>query len=180
MAAGWLKKTHRRPARVLEPSPPVRFGVVEDPDFDAVIRARTSRNPHWISKVSPTAGSGFDGSSRGGAARGSAQVARRSADGVRAKSHGTARKALSKDGAMIVLTRLNGDKFALNCDLVERVDAHPDTVLTLVDGTKYLVTESIDTVVELVRDFRAGVLVRASELSLPEARRNLRLVPEEL
>ena len=81
---------------------------------------------------------------------------------------------------MIVLTRLNGDKFALNCDLVERVDAHPDTVLTLVDGTKYLVTESIDTVVELVRDFRAGVLVRASELSLPEARRNLRLVPEEL
>jgi flagellar protein FlbD len=81
---------------------------------------------------------------------------------------------------MIILTRLHGDKFALNCDVVERVDAHPDTVLTLVDGTKYLVTESIETVVELIRDYRASVLVRASELSVPEARRALHLVPEEL
>jgi flagellar protein FlbD len=87
---------------------------------------------------------------------------------------------LSKDGAMIILTRLNGDKFALNCDLVERVDAHPDTVLTLVDGTKYLVSESIEAVVELVRDFRASVLVRSTELTSPESRRSLRLVPEEL
>ena len=81
---------------------------------------------------------------------------------------------------MIILTRLNGDTFAVNCDLIERVEAHPDTVVTLVDGTKYLVTESIEQVVELVRDFRAGVLVRASELSVPEGRRALRLVPEEL
>ena len=81
---------------------------------------------------------------------------------------------------MIVLTRLNGDKFALNCDLVERVDAHPDTVLTLVDGTKYLVAESIEAVVELVRDFRASVLVRSTELTVAESRRSLRLVPEEL
>ena len=81
---------------------------------------------------------------------------------------------------MIILTRLNGDKFSLNCDLVERVDAHPDTVVTLVDGTKYLVTESIDAVVDLVRDFRASVLVRASELSVCEGGRSLRLVPEEL
>ena len=43
---------------------------------------------------------------------------------------------------MIILTRLNGEQFAVNCDLVERVDAHPNTVLTLVDGTKYIVAES--------------------------------------
>lgn len=65
---------------------------------------------------------------------------------------------------MIILTRLNGEQFALNCDLVERVDAHPDTVLTLVDATKYIVAESLADVVERVRDFRAGVLVRAAEL----------------
>jgi len=70
----------------------------------------------------------------------------------------------SKDGAMIILTRLNGEQFALNCDLVERVDAHPDTVLTLVDATKYIVAESLAEVVERVRDFRAGVLVRSAEL----------------
>ena len=66
---------------------------------------------------------------------------------------------------MIILTRLNGEQFALNCDLVERVDAHPDTVLTLVDATKYIVAESLTEVVERVRDFRAGVLVRSAEMT---------------
>ena len=65
---------------------------------------------------------------------------------------------------MIILTRLNGEQFAVNCDLVERVDAHPDTVLTLVDATKYIVAESLTDVVERVRDFRAGILVRSAEL----------------
>ena len=72
---------------------------------------------------------------------------------------------------MIILTRLNGEQFALNCDLVERVDAHPNTVLTLVDATKYIVAESLSEVVERVRDFRASVLVRSAELQhrLPPA-----------
>ena len=65
---------------------------------------------------------------------------------------------------MIILTRLNGEQFAINCDLVERVDAHPNTVLTLVDTTKYIVAESLAEVVERVRDFRAGVLARSAEL----------------
>ena len=65
---------------------------------------------------------------------------------------------------MIILTRLNGEQFAINCDLVERVDAHPNTVLTLVDATKYIVAESLTEVVERVRDFRASVLVRSAEL----------------
>jgi flagellar protein FlbD len=65
---------------------------------------------------------------------------------------------------MIILTRLNGEQFAVNCDLVERVDAHPDTVLTLVDATKYIVAESLAEVVERVRDFRAGVLARSAQL----------------
>ena len=47
----------------------------------------------------------------------------------------------------------------------------PDTVLTLVDATKYIVAETLAEVVERVRDFRAGVLVRSSELQrgLPPA-----------
>ena len=36
---------------------------------------------------------------------------------------------------MIRVTRLNGEQFALNPDLIERVEAHPDTVAFLVDGT---------------------------------------------
>jgi flagellar protein FlbD len=59
---------------------------------------------------------------------------------------------------MIALTRLNGSRFAVNSDLIERVDASPDTVITLVDGAKYLVKESIDEVIEAVRSFRASVV----------------------
>jgi flagellar protein FlbD len=66
---------------------------------------------------------------------------------------------------MIILTRLNGDQFAINCDLVERVDAHPNTVLTLVDATKYIVAESLAEVVERVRDFRAAVLACSAEMT---------------
>ncbi|MGC8625998.1 MAG: flagellar FlbD family protein [Acidimicrobiales bacterium] len=65
---------------------------------------------------------------------------------------------------MILLTRLNGPQFAVNADLIERAEATPDTVLTLVDGTKYLVEESVQEVIERVRTFRASVLVAAKEL----------------
>jgi flagellar protein FlbD len=59
---------------------------------------------------------------------------------------------------MIILTRLNGERFALNPDLLERVDSTPDTVLTLLGGTKYVVSESLEGVIERVRLFRAGVI----------------------
>jgi len=63
---------------------------------------------------------------------------------------------------MISLTRLTGAQFALNPDLVERVDCTPDTVITLVDGTKYLVAESLAEVLDSVLDFRARVIATAS------------------
>jgi flagellar protein FlbD len=65
---------------------------------------------------------------------------------------------------VILLTRLNGPVFALNPDLVERADCTPDTVITLVDGTKYLVAESLPEVVSLVRQYRASVVVEAQHL----------------
>lgn len=64
---------------------------------------------------------------------------------------------------MIPLTRLTGADFALNPDLVERVDCTPDTVITLVDGTKYLVSESLQEVLDLVLDYRARIVAGASE-----------------
>lgn len=59
---------------------------------------------------------------------------------------------------MISLTRLSGSVFALNSDLIERVDCTPDTVITLVDGSKYVVAESLETVLSTVRRFRAEVV----------------------
>jgi flagellar protein FlbD len=76
-------------------------------------------------------------------------------------------RAASKDGTVITLTRLNGQAFALNSDLIERIDATPDTVITLVDGTKYVVTESLAEVIREVREFRASVV--ALSQSIPPA-----------
>jgi flagellar protein FlbD len=79
---------------------------------------------------------------------------------------------------MILVTRLNGHPVALNCDLIERAEATPDTVLTLVDGTKYLLADSVEEVMTKVREFRASVIALAQhlELSAPETR-SLRVVP---
>jgi flagellar protein FlbD len=65
---------------------------------------------------------------------------------------------------MVTLTRLTGMPFALNPDLIERVDETPDTVITLVDGTKYLVQESLQDVVAVVMDYRARLLASAGTL----------------
>lgn len=68
---------------------------------------------------------------------------------------------------MILVTRLTGAAFAVNPDLLERVEATPDTVLTLIDGTKYLVAESVVEVIDLVRDYRASVVASARTLRDP-------------
>ena len=65
---------------------------------------------------------------------------------------------------MIRVTRLNGERFALNPDLVERVEGHPDTVVFLVDGTRYLVTESVEEVLVEIREYRASILATAYEM----------------
>jgi flagellar protein FlbD len=66
---------------------------------------------------------------------------------------------------MITLTRFSGSVFALNSDLIERVDATPDTVITLVDGTKYVVAEPLDEVVAAIRAYRGAVIAESARLS---------------
>jgi flagellar protein FlbD len=68
------------------------------------------------------------------------------------------------------LTRLNGQRFAVNPDLIERVECTPDTIVTLVDGTKYLVTEGIEAIADLVIEHRAAVVARAIDVSQSDER----------
>ena len=59
---------------------------------------------------------------------------------------------------MIWVTRLNGSEIVVNADLIETVESTPDTVVTLVDGKKYVVHESARDIVERVRAYRAAIL----------------------
>ena len=80
---------------------------------------------------------------------------------------------------MIIVHRLNGPPVALNPDLIERAEATPDTVLTLVDGTKYVVADSVEDIVTMVREFRASVLVTAQHLEQePYEAPSLRVLPD--
>ena len=70
---------------------------------------------------------------------------------------------------MITLTRFSGSVFALNSDLIERVDSTPDTVITLVDGTKYVVSEGLQEVVDAIRTYRGAVIAESARVSsVPE------------
>lgn len=75
-----------------------------------------------------------------------------------------------EDRPVIRVTRLNGELFALNPDLIERVEAHPDTVVFLVDGTRYVVTETVDEVLREIREYRAGILATSYEMDRGEYR----------
>jgi flagellar protein FlbD len=65
---------------------------------------------------------------------------------------------------------LNGEQFALNPDLIERVEAHPDTVAFLIDGTRYVVTETVEQVLTDIREYRAGILATSYEMDRGEYR----------
>ena len=67
---------------------------------------------------------------------------------------------------MITLTRLSGSVFALNADLIERIDATPDTVVTLVDGKKYVVTETLEEVVDAVRRHRGEIIALSTAMQV--------------
>src|SRR5256885_1213510 len=55
---------------------------------------------------------------------------------------------------MIQLTRLNCSKVSVNSDLIKWVEQNPDTVITLLNGEKLLVQETVDQVVDRVVEFR--------------------------
>ncbi len=67
---------------------------------------------------------------------------------------------------MIRLTRLHGHEFFLNADLIETVTATPVTTVTLFDGHRFEVAESVETVIERIRHTRATVLRDAEDLRI--------------
>jgi len=62
---------------------------------------------------------------------------------------------------MIDLTRLNGNRLVVNCDLIKFAEATPDTTLSLVTGEKLIVLETCDQLVARVHAYRGSVLAQA-------------------
>ena len=59
---------------------------------------------------------------------------------------------------MIHVTRLNHSAMALNSDLIQEIEATPDTVIRLTTGQKITVLETEEEIIERVRAWRRSLL----------------------
>lgn len=63
---------------------------------------------------------------------------------------------------MIKVTRLNGQEIVINAELIEYLEASPDTIIALTTGKKIMVKESVDEVVERIIEYRKKCLSSSS------------------
>lgn len=73
--------------------------------------------------------------------------------------HDAASYARKKGGDrdMIQVTRLNGDKLIINADMIEFVEALPDTIITTTTGKKLNVTESSGDIVDRIIEYKRRI-----------------------
>jgi len=69
---------------------------------------------------------------------------------------------------VISLTRLNGITFWLNAELIETVESTPDVVVTLTNGRKYVVRETIEEVVTAIENYRVRLFRKMKEAAADE------------
>ncbi|MEF9952015.1 MAG: flagellar FlbD family protein [Clostridium sp.] len=59
---------------------------------------------------------------------------------------------------MIKLSTLAHKEFYINCDLIEKIEANPDTLITMTNGNKYVVENSPDEIIRRIKDFKREIL----------------------
>jgi flagellar protein FlbD len=60
---------------------------------------------------------------------------------------------------MIKLHKLNGAEFALNVDLIQTIEANPDTIIKLIDGNHFPVKEPMDIVLKRIIEFKRSIYI---------------------
>jgi len=58
---------------------------------------------------------------------------------------------------MIKLQKLNGADVVVNADLIESIEAAPDTVVNLATGNRFLVKNTVEEVVGLVVEYKRKI-----------------------
>jgi len=59
---------------------------------------------------------------------------------------------------MVKLTRLNNTILVVNGELIEFIEATPDTIVTLTTGRKVVVRETVDNVIEMVVAYKRSFM----------------------
>ena len=58
---------------------------------------------------------------------------------------------------MIKITRLNDKEIVVNCELIEMVEANPDTTITTTTGRKLIVKESVEDIVLATKRYKKEI-----------------------
>ncbi len=58
---------------------------------------------------------------------------------------------------MIKLTRLNGQELIINAEMIERLEAKPDTIITLNSGEQYIVRDLVDDIITKVTRYKQEI-----------------------
>ena len=66
---------------------------------------------------------------------------------------------------MIKVTRLNESELVINADLIEFVEAIPETIISLTTGKKIMIKETVDDIIGRVAEFkrRSGIRVKTPD-----------------
>lgn len=80
---------------------------------------------------------------------------------------------------MIAVTCRNGEHFCIDPDAIERVETAHDTVVHMVDGSKYVIDQPFEALLRAVRDHRAAAVtahnrLAESEVADPVTNRHMR------
>ncbi|MCL4294723.1 MAG: flagellar FlbD family protein [Anaerolineae bacterium] len=70
---------------------------------------------------------------------------------------------------MIKVTRLNNSALWVNAEMIEFVEATPDTVISLISHTKLVVKESPEVIVEAVVAYRQRIFSQRPQIVEAEA-----------
>lgn len=61
---------------------------------------------------------------------------------------------------MIKVTRINDAPLVINADLIEFVEASPETIICLTTGKKIMVKQTIDEIIDRVAEFKRKANIR--------------------
>lgn len=59
---------------------------------------------------------------------------------------------------MIKITGMNNKEFVLNADHIEKIEEVPETLITLTNGKKYIVLETLEEVIEEVIRYKNKIV----------------------
>ncbi len=72
---------------------------------------------------------------------------------------------------MIVLTKMNGDRFLVNHNQIEYIECIPECKIVMMNHDYYIVSETAEEIVQKIADYNAKVMDIHRQLTVVDKRR---------